>query len=272
MRILSVLGDFGKIDCDDLHINNSKDQFMASYNTYSGDWYVNVGNGAGTIHFDADVQINGNVTYISELSVNDAFIIAGANNNATSNVTSVGYLAGRPTNPISYAGIRYNATADAWQLSTNVFANGVANTAYVNISTGNYGNSDVVNLLSGFGSNNLFTSGNVVSGNSVANTVITDNILTNFIRSDDSTFVMIQDGLNVDGHIESHGNISANHITVQTVGTTPMPLANLTAVAGARAFINNGNLVALGNFGTQVGGGGSNIVPVWSDGSNWYIG
>jgi len=48
--------------------------------------------------------------------------------------------------------------------------------------------------------------------------------------------------------------------------------ANLTAVDGGRAFINNANLVATGNFGAQVSGGGSNTVPVWSDGSNWYIG
>lgn len=54
--------------------------------------------------------------------------------------------------------------------------------------------------------------------------------------------------------------------------TPPVPLANLTAVAGARAFVNNGNLVATGNFGAQIGSGGSNVVPVWSDGANWYIG
>jgi hypothetical protein len=54
--------------------------------------------------------------------------------------------------------------------------------------------------------------------------------------------------------------------------TPPVALGTLTAVAGARAFVNDGNLVASGNFGAQVGNGGSNTVPVWSDGSNWYIG
>jgi hypothetical protein len=64
-------------------------------------------------------------------------------------------------------------------------------------------------------------------------------------------------------------------LTVTTYGpivTGPVPYANLTAVAGSRAFINNGNLVAAGNFGAQVSGGGSNTVPVWSDGTHWYIG
>jgi len=58
------------------------------------------------------------------------------------------------------------------------------------------------------------------------------------------------------------------------VVTTPVPYSTLVAVAGARAFINDGNLVSAGggSFGAQVSGGGSNICPVWSDGTNWYIG
>jgi hypothetical protein len=57
-----------------------------------------------------------------------------------------------------------------------------------------------------------------------------------------------------------------------TIITGPVPLANITAEPGGRAFINDANLVAVGNFGVQVGNGGSNIVPVWSDGTDWYIG
>lgn len=54
--------------------------------------------------------------------------------------------------------------------------------------------------------------------------------------------------------------------------TTPVPLANLVATAGARAFASDANLAASGNFGANVSNGGSNTVPVWSDGTNWYIG
>ena len=69
------------------------------------------------------------------------------------------------------------------------------------------------------------------------------------------------------------GNVTgANVVTANVVITTPTGLANLTATSGGRAFVNNANLIAAGNFGAQVGSGGSNIVPVWSDGSNWYIG
>jgi hypothetical protein len=60
--------------------------------------------------------------------------------------------------------------------------------------------------------------------------------------------------------------------TPGSVINTPVALANLTAVSGARAFVNNANLVAADNFGAQISGGGSNTVPVWSDGANWYIG
>ena len=69
------------------------------------------------------------------------------------------------------------------------------------------------------------------------------------------------------------GNITGGNIsTGSRVVTTPVAFSALTAVTGARAFVNDGNLVAVGNFGAQVSGGGANTVPVWSNGTNWYIG
>lgn len=45
------------------------------------------------------------------------------------------------------------------------------------------------------------------------------------------------------------------------------------AEVGQRAFISDADLEATAaNFGEIVGGGGSNIAPVWSDGFNWRIG
>ena len=64
----------------------------------------------------------------------------------------------------------------------------------------------------------------------------------------------------------------AGNVTAYSIITPPTALGNLTAVAGGRAFVNDGNLIAAGNFGNQVGSGGSNTVPVWSDGTNWYVG
>jgi len=81
--------------------------------------------------------------------------------------------------------------------------------------------------------------------------------------------------LRTGGAISSLGNVTGGNLITNTSGaviTAPTALANLTAVAGARAFVNNGNLVAVSNFGAQIGSGGANVVPVWSDGTNWYIG
>jgi hypothetical protein len=67
-------------------------------------------------------------------------------------------------------------------------------------------------------------------------------------------------------------NLSGTFETPGPVITEPLPLANLAPAPGARAFVSDGNLVAAGNFGAVIGGGGSNTVPVWSDGTNWYVG
>ena len=85
--------------------------------------------------------------------------------------------------------------------------------------------------------------------------------------------------MSLTGNITTSGNVSAtgnvtggNLLTNSKVVMTPVVYSALAAVSGARAFVNDGNLVASGNFGAQVIGGGSNVVPVWSDGANWYIG
>ena len=54
---------------------------------------------------------------------------------------------------------------------------------------------------------------------------------------------------------------------VYTVGTLPA-----VGNKGARAFVTDGSVVAAGNFGTVVAGGGANNVPVYDDGTNWRIG
>jgi hypothetical protein len=55
---------------------------------------------------------------------------------------------------------------------------------------------------------------------------------------------------------------------VLTVGTMPFP------EPGKRAFASDSSLTATNNFGASVigQGGGPFTVPVWSDGTDWYIG
>lgn len=63
------------------------------------------------------------------------------------------------------------------------------------------------------------------------------------------------------------------NVVAETVQTTPVTFANLpnagTAGAGTRAFITDGSTAT---FGATVAGGGANIVPVYSDGTDWKVG
>lgn len=136
--------------------------------------------------------------------------------------------------------------------------------------------------------NQVFAAGPVLSNVQIANnTILTTNTNGNLVLAPNGTAV-VQSNVSIvpnTANIRNLGSTTQRWATVYsqyinttqinssgTLITTPVPLVSLSAVAGARAFINNSNLVAAGNFGAQVGGGGANTVPVWSDGTNWYIG
>ena len=73
------------------------------------------------------------------------------------------------------------------------------------------------------------------------------------------------------GNITGASVISANTVVTVAGLFADLPSAS-TIGTGAREFITDGNLTAAGNFGEIVSGGGSNRVPVYSDGTNWRIG
>lgn len=64
------------------------------------------------------------------------------------------------------------------------------------------------------------------------------------------------------------------NVVCQTVQTTPVSFAQLpnaaTAGAGARAFIYDCSVA--NTYGELAAGGGVNAVPVWSNGTAWYVG
>lgn len=70
-------------------------------------------------------------------------------------------------------------------------------------------------------------------------------------------------GLTVSGNINTGGIVKTGSFT-----TSNLPTAS-TAGAGARAFVTDSIFQTWGQTYT---GGGSNAVPVWSDGTNWKIG
>jgi hypothetical protein len=143
--------------------------------------------------------------------------------------------------------------------------------ALTQIGTGNgaadYGDANVAVFLAAFGSNSIVTTGNVTVARvqNDGNLVIRSNV-AGVART--WTFDAIGDlNLPVGGNISGSG-----YVTAVRVITDPRPLANLVPVAGGRAFVSDGNLVATGNFGAEIGGGGANTVPVYSDGTNWFVG
>jgi hypothetical protein len=61
-------------------------------------------------------------------------------------------------------------------------------------------------------------------------------------------------------------------VTCSSVQTTPVrfdQLPNAVGNAGARAFITNCNTTT---FNAAAAGGGSNQVPVFSNGTSWFVG
>jgi hypothetical protein len=108
---------------------------MASYKNLSSDWYIDVNNGVGTVYINGSVDVSGNVTSVSELAVDDAFIIVAANNTGT--VTDMGIIAQKTLN--TYAGLRFNTGANAWQVSSSVNEDGTAVAPYVTLASGNTG-------------------------------------------------------------------------------------------------------------------------------------
>jgi hypothetical protein len=89
-----------------------------------------------------------------------------------------------------------------------------------------------------------------------------------------NTEVQFNNGGALDGDSSFTFDNTTGIVTVPYVKLSVVPFANLPAatVGGRKAFINDANLAAAGNFGSLVTGGGANAVPVYSDGTNWRIG
>ena len=85
------------------------------------------------MNVNGNLNVVGNITYVADLAVNDAFIVVAANN--TGSVTDMGLVAKKSST--TYAGLRFDTIANAWQVSQSVTIDGVPIAAYSNIATGN---------------------------------------------------------------------------------------------------------------------------------------
>lgn len=112
---------------------------MASVKNINSDYTINCdqdtstpGSYLGVFTINAaNIVLNANVTEVQPSVTVDAFITVGANN--TGAITELGLIAQKT--PSTFAGLRWNTTANAWQISTSVDAGGAPVANYSNIGT-----------------------------------------------------------------------------------------------------------------------------------------
>jgi len=158
--------------------------------------------------------------------VNATGNITGANATLNGLVTATGNVTG--------GNIRTGGTISATGNVTCGFINATGNVSLSgNVIAGNLTTSNQVVALGNITGGNILSDGQLsttanISGNNITavNVVTTPRLVTNNIKSDDSSFVTIEDGLNVEQGVVVTGNITCNNITAVNVVTTPMIVTN----------------------------------------------
>ena len=191
-----------------------------------------------------------NATYA--LNANVATFAGTVTNATQSNITQVGTLAN-----LSVSGTTTTA-------NLIVLGNIVGNTGNA-VMTVNAGNTNAGNIsfILGTGNNSAqfsFALGatsygfQVSSYANIAGNVRAGNILTG-------------------GLISATGTVAGDVVTANYTKTTPTTVSALTSAgtvgAGTRAFVTDADSITFGNVAV---GGASNSMPVFSNGTNWYIG
>jgi hypothetical protein len=69
----------------------------------------------------------------------------------------------------------------------------------------------------------------------------------------------------------AYADPSVESVQYKLYAVADLPAAS-SALAGTRAAVSNSNAAYTAGIGAVVAGGGSNVVPVFCDGSNWRIG
>jgi len=123
-----------------------------AYKNTSSDYTITVNNGVGTFTVNANTVFNGNVTYSVPATSTFAFLTVAANN--TGNITDMGLLAQK--GPGTFAGLRFDTAANAWQISNSVLTDGSPVASYANISTTSAVPGGNVNAIQ-FNANSIFS-------------------------------------------------------------------------------------------------------------------
>ena len=172
---------------------------MATYKRIDGDYAITTLNSADnvtitthTLEVVGNLDVSGNLTYINvtELNIQDPFILLNASNTG-SYASNSGVLT--HTAASTFAGIRYNATATQWEISSSTDTTGLAGT-WSAIATGNA-------TVAGSNTQVQFNDGGSFGGNA------------------NLTFDKATSKLTVQGHL-----------VLGNIGTTPSSTANAAAL------------------------------------------
>ena len=236
----------------------------------SGDYIITCANGDGTFEVNAaNILFNGNVTTIANSITSDDFITIAANN--TGVLTSMGILG--QTSTTTFAGLRFNTTANQWQISSSVTSSGAAIAPYLPIVAGNlqaggsntqvqFNNQGLFGGTTGltfdYTSNRLGVAGNVVASNvnttglslsgnvlsvlnSTSNIATTANIVADYYIGNGSQLTGIDSSTIQNG--QSNVKVYANgNITTSVSGT-----ANVVVVTATGEYVT-GLISATGNI------------------------
>lgn len=88
----------------------------------------------------------------------------------------------------------------------------------------------------------------------------------------DNSYDIGASGANRPRNVFAAGVVSAGTYYGVAATRTVAALGAAAGLAYSRTFVSDSSVAAAGNFGAIVAGGGANIVPVYSDGTNWRIG
>lgn len=211
-------------------------------------------NGNGVLSWASDATTYGNS--------NVAAYLPTYTGNIGGNVVTANLFSGNGSSLSAIAGANVSGFVPNANVANTAFAVAAANVSGL-------GNIATINLTG--------STSNVLYGNGVF-AVVAAPTVTQDITSNGAMSIMTYDGnlkyVNYATVEPSTGNITGGNLITAGISKTGVfvtgniPTAAI-AGAGARAFVTDATLAT---FGSAYVGGAANAVPVWSDGSAWYIG
>ena len=211
----------------------------------------------------------GNVLYGSG-RVSGTGNVNGANIVATALVQGVTLSA---TGAVTFSGTTTSQSFGTSQTTGTLTLGGTAQTGAINMGRSTATQTIAIgNGITSSGNTKTIDIGTLGAANSITNINIGTNAGNGNVTFSANTLVAIANTSNT--ALSVAGNVTGGNIlTAGVIKTTAKTFATLPAAAnvgaGARSFITDANTAT---WGSQVNSGGANAVPVWTNGTNWYVG